>query len=84
MRALLLLLVLVGCTSIPPRPQFPTAPTALIEQCPNLDLINNDVTQMSDILVIISNNYSKYHECQIKQESWVEWYHNQKKIYERD
>jgi hypothetical protein len=39
-------------------------------------------TKLSDLLETVSNNYSSYYECKTKHDSWIEWYNDNKKIYE--
>lgn len=75
-------LLLAGCTAVPVKRSFPAAPDVIMQPCPDLEQIATDTTKLSDVLVIVTNNYSKYHQCQINQEIWVEWYTSQKKIFE--
>ena len=32
-------------------------------------------------LYVVTENYSKYHECQVKVDAWDEWYKSQQTIY---
>lgn len=80
---LLAVVTLAGCTvAVPIKRNFPSAPETIMEPCPDLDQVAQGTTKMSEALVVITNNYSKYHQCQIKQETWIEWYTTQKKIFE--
>lgn len=79
--AMLIALFAVGCTAVPVKRTFPAAPEIIMTPCPELEK-TPDTTRLSDVLVIVSNNYSKYHQCKINQETWIEWYTNQKKIFE--
>lgn len=81
MRYLLLTLLLVGCTSIPVKQKFPEVPNVMREKCPQLKSID-DSAKLSDIAKTITENYTTYHECSIKNDAWLEWYDTQKKIYE--
>ena len=31
-----------------------------------------------------SENYTLYHECSLKNTSWIDWYQKQKKVFEGD
>jgi hypothetical protein len=33
-------------------------------------------------LIVVTNNYTIYHECKIKVETWQQWYKEQKQIFE--
>jgi hypothetical protein len=81
--ALLMPLFLVGCfaTTVPVRAKFPEVPTALKEKCPPLNLINDGAT-LSEVSKTVTENYTKYYECSIKNDMWNEWYKNQKTIFE--
>lgn len=79
---LLLALSIIGCsTTVPVKPKFPEAPKYGLEQCPRLLKLNNDA-KLSDVASNIIYNYSTYYECDLKNDAWIEWYRNQKRIYE--
>lgn len=74
--------LLLGCsTTVPVRAKFPTAPDRLMQQCLPLDKLENE-SKLSDVAKSVTNNYTKYHQCSVQNESWIEWYNNQKKIFE--
>ena len=77
-----LLLLVSGCsTTVPVTAKFPKAPERLMQQCPPLEKLENEA-KLSDIAKSVTNNYTKYHECSIQNESWIEWYKTQKQIFE--
>lgn len=80
---LILALALTGCASkpVPVRMKFPEAPEALLKSCPDLKKLQKDV-KLSDVAKTITENYTLYHECSIKNQAWVEWYNTHKKIFE--
>ena len=39
-------------------------------------------TKLSEVAKNVTSNYALYHECSLKVESWVEWYDEQKKIFD--
>jgi hypothetical protein len=41
-----------------------------------------DDSKLSDISKTVSNNYTTYYECAVKNDAWLEWYEIQKNIYE--
>lgn len=80
--AALAVVVLTGCTAVPVKRAFPEAPPILQKQCSPLGMLPEDTSKLSDMLTVVTKNYSKYHECQILLEGWQDWYKSQKKIFE--
>jgi hypothetical protein len=83
MRIALLLctVLLAGCwDTIPARPDWPASPN--LGSCPELALVPAGTEKLSETLVVITKNYSEYHICKDRVESWAAWYLEQKKIYE--
>lgn len=81
--AIILSVFLVGCDSfIKNPPRFPEVPTILQQSCLPLELVPEDTTLLSEIIIIASTNYNMYHECAVKLEGWIGWYDAQKEIYE--
>ncbi len=85
MKRLLLLMpvvLLTGClVTTPVKRNFPEVPKELMEACP--DLKKTDPTEkLSEVLKVVVDNYSQYHECKIKVDTWAEWYKTQKDIFE--
>lgn len=77
--ALFGIILLSGCmTTIP---KFPDAPKLATESCIKLDIVNSDV-KLSELIETVNQNYTKYHICSAKVETWIEWYEKQRKIYE--
>lgn len=78
-----ILTLMVGCTTtVPVKSKFPAAPPELTKECPALNKVKQDTTQLSEILMVVTKNYSQYHECRAKVDAWNEWYNSQKKIFE--
>ena len=50
--------------------------------CPELYLVPEDTTKLSETLTVVTKNYGLYHECSAKVNTWIEWYIEQKKIYD--
>lgn len=85
MRYALLLsaLLLSGCLgTVPIKQKWPEVPSALKERCEDLKKIEGDKVAITEMLKVIINNYTLYHECSTKVDGWNEWYNSQKKIYE--
>ena len=81
--AIVCLLLLTACsTTVPVTMNFPGVPEDLVKTCPDLEKLPADTTKLSTVVGSVSKNYSKYHECKIKVDSWIEWYNTQKQIYE--
>lgn len=79
--ALILALVLTGCTTVPVERKFPDVPDTIKQKCSDLKKLN-DGAKLSDVARTITENYTTYNECAIKQDAWIEWYDSQKKIFE--
>lgn len=76
-----LTLLMTACTTVPVERKFPTVPVELLQACPDLKQVN-PTTKLSEVVDIVVTNYGQYKECQIKVDSWIDWYNNQKKIFE--
>jgi hypothetical protein len=75
--------VLLGCsTTVPVTAKFPDVPERLLQRCPQLEKLENEA-KLSDISKTVSNNYTTYYECAVKDDAWIEWYQIQKKIFEQ-
>lgn len=77
---ILLSLILSGCVT-PVKRSFPEIPTSLQKPCDNLTL-TPQTTKLSEVLEVVTDNYTKYKECQIKTETWLEWYKQQREIFD--
>jgi hypothetical protein len=75
-----LTLLLTAC-AVPVERKFPDVPVELQQACPDLKLVE-PTTKLSDVVNIVVTNYGQYKECQVKVDSWIDWYSNQKKIFD--
>ena len=74
-------LLLAGCsTTVPVKQKFPETPKQLMEKCPPLDIFDKPTVLLSELIVVITKNYMKYHDCANTVENWQEWYIKQKQI----
>jgi hypothetical protein len=74
---------LAGCsTTVPVHMSFPQVPEDLRQACPRLKETDPNTTKLSNVLKDVTENYSKYNECKIKNDAWIQWYDTQKKIFE--
>jgi hypothetical protein len=80
-----LLLCLTACsTTVPVTAKFPDVPPVLMEKCPPLQTIEKqEGVSIIDITKNVTVNYTTYYECNIKVENWIEWYKDQKKIFNK-
>jgi hypothetical protein len=80
---LLSFVLLAGCNSLAPLTQktFPNVPDELKVACPDLGQINPDTTKLSEVIGVVTDNFSQYHECRVKVDAWIEWYTNQSTLY---
>ena len=74
------LLTLSGCVT-PVKRNFPEIPPVLNSTCEDLAAVPS-TTKLSVVLEVVTENYALYRECQIKSETWLEWYRTQKKIFD--
>lgn len=76
------ILLLTACASDPiaVKQEFPIPPPELMEGCKDLDLIDKPTVLLSELVVVITKNYMKYHDCRSQMEAWQEWFTKQKKI----
>ena len=81
--AIAFILLITGCsTTVPVTVRFPDAPILILEKCPQLKTIEGESVSIVDYTKVVTLNYTTYYECGIKVENWIEWYNDQKKIYE--
>ena len=79
---LLPVLFLSGCfVTVPVKPVFPDPVPELMTSCEALKTVPEGTTKLSDTLSVITQNYGQYHQCSAKVDSWIEWYNEQRKIY---
>jgi hypothetical protein len=82
MKYLLFVLILTGCsTTVPVTAKFPDVPERLLVKCPQLEKLENEA-KLSDISKTVTNNYTTYYECAVKNDAFIEWYQTQKRIFE--
>lgn len=74
-------LLLSGCLATPVKRTFPEVPDELKNACPDL-MTHEPTTKLSEVVSVVTKNYGQYQECQIKSETWIEWYKTQKDIFE--
>ena len=77
----ILVFLFAGCKTIPVKRTFHDVPEPLIVMCEDLQLVP-DNPQLSDVVTVVMQNYSSHHQCRAKHESWIQWYNEQKDIYE--
>ena len=75
-------LSLSACISVPVERKFPKAPEELTTACMDLQTIPTGTTQLSVVVEVVTTNYGQYQMCQTKTNTWIEWYNEQKKIFD--
>jgi hypothetical protein len=89
MKSLLILMpafLLTGCLfkqPVPVQQVWPDVPKELLEACPDLKAVDPATSKLSDILDVVTENYSQYYSCKSKVDDWIIWYNENKKIYEK-
>lgn len=67
---------------VPVERKFPPVNEEINADCPDLKTVPEDNTKLSVLLDTVSENYSRYHSCRVKVQGWIQWYEEQKKIFE--
>lgn len=80
---ILLLPLLTGCITVPVKHAMPELPPELVEKCPPLKQLGEGETRLTELLKVVTENYTIYYECSAKNESLVDWYDRQKKIHDK-
>jgi hypothetical protein len=78
---LVAVLLITGCSSVPITMKFPDVPKDMLESCPDLKLVP-ETTKLSEVLPTVVDNYGQYYTCKDSVDSWIDWYKNQKKIFD--
>lgn len=76
------ILLLTACTTVPVAREFPKLPPSLEKPCGPLEQVPANTKKLSQVLITVTNNYTLYHECQLKVEAWQEWYKKQKDVFD--
>jgi len=81
---ILLAFLITACSTVVPVTQnFPAAPAVLLEKCPELKTIQGERISIVDFTKTVSENYTTYHQCAGRTDAWIDWYGQQKKIWEQ-
>lgn len=73
-------LFLIGCISVPVEQRFPGVPAALQEAPPALKEVPENATA-DQVVGVVIDNYSTYHDIAGKLRGWQLWYQEQRKIF---
>jgi hypothetical protein len=75
--------LLSGClVTAPVKQKFPEVPNEIMQACPDLKQME-PTEKLSEVLTVVSKNYSQYHECQVTVDTWIEWYKAQRDIFNK-
>jgi hypothetical protein len=80
--ALVPVVLLTGCLNTPVARHFPEVPEELKTACPSLEQVDPNTTKLSEVVRVVTDNYTQYHECRVKVDAWIEWYKTQRSIFE--
>jgi len=75
-------LLLSACVSVPVERKFPSVPVEIQAPCGNLQTIDPATNKLSVVVDSVVTNYTQYQLCQTKNDTWIDWYNEQKKIFE--
>lgn len=79
--ALVPVVLLTGCLNTPVARHFPEVPEELKTACPSLEQVDPNTTKLSEVVRVVTDNYTQYHECRVKVDAWIEWYKTQQAIF---
>jgi hypothetical protein len=79
--ASVVLMAACSTTPVPVAMKFPDVPKELLISCEDLQMLQEDQLQMSELLRVVVANYGRYHECRLKMDNWIVWYNSQKEIF---
>jgi hypothetical protein len=80
---IVLAFLITACsTAVPLTAGFPEAPAMLKEKCPELKTIPGEKVTIIEFTRTVSENYTTYYQCAGRTEAWIDWYNQQKKIWE--
>jgi ABC-type Fe3+-hydroxamate transport system substrate-binding protein len=80
---IVLAFLITACsTAVPVTQNFPAAPEILMEKCPALKTIQGEKVTIVDFTRTVSENYTTYYQCAGGKEAWIDWYNQQKKIWD--
>jgi hypothetical protein len=75
--------LLTACsTAVPLSQSFPEAPVMLLEKCQALKTIEGEKVSIVDFTRVVSENYMTYYQCAGRTDAWIDWYNQQKKIWD--
>ena len=79
----LLFVLLTGCASnnVAVKMNFPDVPADLKTSCPELAQVDTSTTKFSEVIDVVSSNYSQYYICKDRVDNWIDWYNTQQKIF---
>jgi hypothetical protein len=80
--ALVPIILLTGCLNTPVARHFPEVPAELKTACPSLEQVDPATTKLSEVVRVVTDNYTQYHECRVRVDAWIEWYNTQRAIFE--
>lgn len=76
--AIIAVSLLTACTATAPvARKFPDLPANLNKSCTPLKEVQK-TNKLSEVLIVVTDNYALFHECEIKNELWLQWYREQK------
>lgn len=77
----IIIALLTGCVNTPVKRTFPEVPKELMVSCPDLRQ-TDETTKLSEVIKVVTENYSQYHECRIVVDAWITWYTTQKQLFD--
>ena len=81
---IILAFLITACsTAVPVTQKFPEAPDMLMEKCPELKTIAGEKISIVDFTKTVSENYTTYYQCAAGKEAWIDWYDQQRKIWDQ-
>ena len=77
-----LLMLLTGCITAPVKHSFPKPPDGIVERCSDLSLIVEGEERLSELLKVVTKNYSTYYDCAARHDLLVKWLNDQRALHD--
>ena len=84
-QTLLLAVFLAGCATqpVPIKQTWPNVDKDNLTACPDLKEVAETNTSLTDLLLVVQDNYGEYYTCKDRVDAWIKWYNEQKKNFEK-
>ena len=76
------LIFVTGCISAPVKHAFPRPPDLIVERCPQLNQLAEGEQRLSELMKVVTKNYTLYHDCAARHDLLVKWIKEQTDVHD--